>query len=200
MDDVSQPSYWSAIYQANNAGWDKGCCAPPIARLLREGFLPKGAELAVVGCGRGHEAFEAARLGFKVTAIDFAPEAVAAVKAGAESQGLELTAVEADVFNMASRWPQGFDAIVEHTCLCAIDPSRRTEYMRAVAGALKPNGLLLGLFYAHNRPEGPPYRIDMNEAKTIFSPKFDFTRLCIAADSFENRAGFELEFIARRRA
>ena len=197
--DVSQPSYWSALYQADDTGWDKGQCAPPIARLLREGLLPPDAHVAVIGCGRGHEAFEAARLGFQVTAIDFALEAIAAVRANASQPGLHLAAVEADVFELSQRWPGQFDAIIEHTCLCAIDFARREEYVQAVAGALQPHGILLGLFYAHNKPDGPPYRISEAEVRKLFTTRFELERLHIAPDSFENRAGNELEFIFRLR-
>ena len=199
MTEVSQTDYWSRIYQADDAGWDKGRCAPPIARLFRDGVLSPGSRVAIIGCGRGHEAFEAARLHFTVTAIDFAPEAIAAVKAGATEQRLDLTAVEADIFDLAQRWPGQFDAIVEHTCLCAIDPARRPEYVQAVAGGLKPQGVLLGLFYAHNRSDGPPYTISEAEVRGIFSTRFELERLATAPDSFENRAGHELEFVARRR-
>ncbi len=199
MNDVSDPTYWSALYQANDAGWDKGRCAPPIARMLREGFLSPRAHVAVIGCGPGHEAVEAARLGFHVTAIDFAPEAISAVQGRAAEWGLSLEAVEADVFHLAKLWPQGFDAIIEHTCLCAIDPVRRQEYMQTVSGALKPCGVLFGLFYAHTRPEGPPFSIHNLEVRQLLVPHFECERLIIALDSFENRSGYELEFIARRR-
>lgn len=199
MNDVSQPEYWSALYQTNEAGWDKGRSAPPIARLLQEGHLPAGAHVAVIGCGPGHEAFEAARNGYQVTAIDFAPEAIAGVRTKAGELGLSVNAEEADVFDLAKRWPTTFDGIIEHTCLCAIDPARRREYTQAVAGSLKPGGILLGLFYAHNRPDGPPYSIHEPEVRDLFSPLFVFERLVTAPDSFENRASHELEFIARRR-
>lgn len=199
MTDVSRPEYWSNLYQTNEAGWDKGRCAPPIARLLREGHLPLGAHLAVIGCGPGHEAFEAVRCGYQVTAIDFALEAIAGVRSKSIELGLNVNAEQADVFDLAKRWPTTFDGIIEHTCLCAIDPARRSEYAQAVAGALKPDGLLLGLFYAHDRPDGPPYSIHEAEVRDIFSPFFDFERLVVASDSFENRAGHELEFIAHVR-
>jgi len=199
MSDVSQPEYWSELYQSNDAGWDKGRCAPPIARLLAEGILPAGAHVAVIGCGPGHEAFEAARLGFQVTAIDFAPEAISAVQTKAAEFKLHLNAVQADIFDLAQLWPGQFDAIIEHTCLCAIAPTRREEYVQAIAGALKPAGLLCGLFYAHDRPAGPPFSINEPEVQTLLSPRFKLERLLIAPDSFENRAGQELEFIARLR-
>lgn len=198
MSDVSQPEYWSELYRSHDAGWDKGRCAPPIARLLAEGILQPVASVAVIGCGPGHEAFEAARLGFEVTAIDFAPEAIATVRSQAAEMQLELHAVQADIFDLARLWPGQFDAIIEHTCLCAIDPARREEYALAVAGALQPNGLLCGLFYAHSRPAGPPYSIHEAEVRRLLAPHFKLERLVIATDSFENRAGQELEFIARR--
>jgi hypothetical protein len=63
---------------------------------------------------------------------------------------------------------------------------------------LRPDGKLLGLFYAHDRPAGPPFSIHEPEVRTLLAPYFQIERLVIAADSFENRAGHELEFIARR--
>lgn len=199
MSQVSDPAFWSNLYQSNEAGWDKGRCAPPIQRMLHERVIPAGGQVAVVGCGRGHEALAATQCGYGVTAVDFAPEAIAAVREKAATLGLSLNAVEADVFALAERWPATFDAVIEHTCLCAIDQQRRNEYVNAVHGALKPGGVLLGLLYAHNRPDGPPYAITERQARELFEAKFVFERLCIASDSFENRTGNEIEFIARRR-
>lgn len=198
MDNVSRPEYWSSLYQSNDAGWDKGRCAPPVGRLLREGIIPAGASLAVVGCGLGHEAIEAARLGYQVTAIDFAPEAIAAVRARSAEQGTLLEALQADLFDLDRLRVGQFDAVLEHTCLCAIDPARRPEYARVMAGALQPGGVLFGLLYAHNRPGGPPFSIHEAEARELLQSAFQLERLVIAADSFENRMGFELEFIARK--
>lgn len=197
MHEVSSPEYWNALYRANDTGWDKGRCAPPIARLLTEGHVPAGGRVAVIGCGKGHEALAAARQGFAVTAIDFAPDAIAAVAANARAAKLPLDTEELDLFALPTRYPLAFDAIIEHTCLCAIDPDRRTEYVDAVAAALRPGGLLMGLFYAHNKPAGPPFAITEAEARTRFSARFAFDRLRIAPDSFDHRQGFELEFVAR---
>jgi SAM-dependent methyltransferase len=196
--EVSRAEYWNALYLAKDTGWDKGRCAPPIERLLAEGHVPSGGHVAVVGCGKGHEAVAAARAGFTVTAIDFAPEAIAAVRANSQDAGVVVGPELLDLFALPFRFPSAFDAIIEHTCLCAIDPTRRSEYVDAVAAALKPSGLLLGLLYAHNKPAGPPFTITEAEARSNFERRFAFTRLRTAPDSFEHRQGFELEFIARR--
>jgi len=198
MHEVSRADYWNALYLAQDTGWDKGRCAPPIDRLLAEGHIRAGGRVAVIGCGKGHEALAAARHGFAVTAIDFAPEAIAAVVANARAAAIDLSAELLDLFALPEQHPGQFDAILEHTCLCAIDPTRRPEYLRATAAALRPGGLLLGLLYAHNKPAGPPFAITESEARSSFPPSFEFTRLRVAPDSFEHRQGLELEFIARR--
>ncbi len=198
MHEVSRADYWNALYLAQDTGWDKGRCAPPIDRLLAEGHIRAGGRVAVIGCGKGHEALAAARHGFAVTAIDFAPEAIAAVVANARAAAIDLSAELLDLFALPEQHPGQFDAILEHTCLCAIDPTRRPEYLRATAAALRPGGLLLGLLYAHNKPAGPPFAITEREARSSFPPSFAFTRLRVAPDSFEHRQGLELEFIARR--
>ncbi|MEY4179989.1 MAG: hypothetical protein RLY70_3563 [Planctomycetota bacterium] len=199
MHDVSRADYWNALYLAQDTGWDKGRCAPPIERLLAEGHVPAAGRIAVIGCGKGHEAVAAARHGFAVTAIDFAPEAIAAVAANSREAGWALSTELLDLFALPTRFPNCFDAIVEHTCLCAIDPQRRSEYVDAVAAALKPRGVLLGLFYAHHKPAGPPFAITESEVRSSFTSRFEFARLRVAPDSFDHRQGVELEFIARRR-
>lgn len=197
MTGVSDAEYWNQLYQANEAGWDKGRCAPPIARMFSQGVLPAGAHVAVVGCGPGHEAFEAAKHALIVTAVDFSEEAIDRVRHSAHTNQLIVEAVRADVFELARRWPRQFDAVLEHTCLCAIDPARRDEYIRAIAGSLKLNGLYFGLLYAHDRPGGPPFAITEQEARQLLIPHFKIERMIVPRDSFENRQGHELEFIAR---
>lgn len=196
-DDVSRADYWSAIYRANDAGWDKGRCAPPIARLLREGLLAPGARLAVVGCGRGWEAIEAATLGFDVTAVDFAPEALEGLAVNAKAAGVSVRPLQLDVFELGRHSPERFDGVLEHTCLCAIDPRRRAEYLDVVRQALRPGGVYFGLLYAHGRPGGPPFDLQEPEARRLLAG-LSVERLVRAADSFEARAGQELELVARR--
>lgn len=187
-------AYWNDLYLKGDTGWDKGAPSPPIARLLREGHLVKGASIAVIGAGRGHDAIEAARCGYRVTAIDFAPEAVKASRENAAKAGVERLEVrEEDVFGLIGP----FDAICEHTCFCAIDVARRAEYVEVVADALNPNGVLFGVFYAHGKEGGPPFDTNEAELRRLFEPRFTIERLRRAPDSFEPRAGKELEAVFR---
>ncbi len=196
-EDISESKYWNQLYVTGEAGWDKGVCSPPIARLLREGIAAHSARLAVIGAGRGHEAIEAARLGYRVSAIDFAAEAAKAAADGATAANVQVEVLQEDLFGLWKRRPGHYDAVVEQTCFCAIEVSRRPEYVDAVHALLKPGGVLFGLFYAHGRPGGPPFDTTEEEVRSVFAPKFEIERLVIAKDSFENRAGKELEAVFR---
>lgn len=194
-DDVSTAAYWNDLYLKGDAGWDKGTVSPPIARLLREGLIGPTARVAVIGAGRGHEALEAARLGFRVTAVDFAEEACKAIAASAVKAGLEVEVLQEDLFHLPKRRPGHYDAILEHTCFCAIAVAQRAAYVDAVHALLRTGGLLFGLFYAHGNPGGPPFDTGEAELERLFQTRFELTRLKRAADSFDHRAGKELEAV-----
>ncbi len=194
-DFVSSAEYWNALYVKGDTGWDKGVCSPPIARMLKEGLAGPGAQLAVLGAGRGYEALEAARLGYRVSAIDFAEEATRSVAAAAEAAGLQVEALQEDLFKLPKRRPATYDAALEQTCFCAIAIARRAEYVEAVHALLKKGGVLFGLFYAHGKPGGPPFDTHEAELRRLFSPRFELVRLACAKDSFEHRAGKELEAV-----
>jgi methyl halide transferase len=197
-DDVSTAAYWENLYQTKENGWDKGRGAPPILRMFDEGFLPKGARLAVVGAGPGYEVVEAARRGFQVTAIDFAPTSLRQLREGREQSGTDFEILDADLFTVPKTRAGQFDAVLEHTCFCAIDVARRAEYVEVVYALLVPRGVLFGLFYAHGKEGGPPYTTTEAEVRGLFGARFSFERLVCPPDSFEVRQGKELEFVLRR--
>ncbi len=90
-----------------------------------------------VGCGAGLLAEPLARLGASVTAIDAAPELIAAAELHARGQQLEIdyraTAVEqvAGQFDLVTAME-----VIEHVS----DPS---SFVRSLAARLKPEGLLI---------------------------------------------------------
>jgi len=200
MANVSDSGFWEAHYLSQQTGWEKGRCAPPIARMLQEKFLPAHAHVAVLGAGRGHEALEVAARGFESTAIDFAASAVEATRAAADHHHLDVETLKQDLFTLGTTHALAFDAALEHTCFCAIDPARRDEYVDVVHAILKPGGVLFGLFYAHGRPGGPPFTTDEGEVRRRFERRFVVERLVRAPDSFPDRAHHELEALFRRKA
>ncbi|MBZ5708671.1 methyltransferase domain-containing protein [Nannocystis pusilla] len=188
--------FWDPMFAADTGGWELGRAAPPLVTWFSE-HVPKGMHALVPGCGRGHEARLLAALEATVTAIDLAPTAIAQAQA-MTPPGLPITFAVQDLFTRIGQ-PPAFDLVVEHTCFCAIDPARRDDYVTAVADALQPRGTLVGLFYAHGRPGGPPFTTDRAEVERRFARRFAIEQLEVAQGSTLIRHRQELFAVMRRR-
>ena len=83
----------------------------------------------------------------------------------------------------------------EHTCFCAIEPARRAEYVRAVAGALRPGGKLLAIFYLRpwsgGEPPppggGPPFGTSPRELDQLFAGSFHLWGEWVPTRAFRGR-------------
>jgi len=100
-----------------------------------------GLSLADIGCGGGLVSEPMRRLGFTVTGIDAAAEAIASARAHAESSGLAIDYRVSDAAALA-RGGERFDVvlaleIVEHV-------ADRTAFLGALGALVKPNGVLIG--------------------------------------------------------
>ena len=184
----SDAAFWDHLYRDESGGWELGRPTPPLAHRLAAD-PPVGQRVLVVGCGRGHEARLLAALGAHVTAVDLAPAAIASARAATPPQ-LKIDFQVADLFELP-RSP-AFDLILEHCCYCAIEPRRRPEYVDAVADLLRPGGHLLGLFYAHGRPGGPPFTVTAEQLRDTFARRFTLDDLSVADNSVLLRLGEEL--------
>ncbi|MCS5705663.1 TPMT family class I SAM-dependent methyltransferase [Synechococcus sp. FGCU-3] len=160
-------SFWDQRYRDGTDAWELGQPAPPLAAFLQGHSCapqPPGRVL-VPGCGRGHEAALLADLGFSVVGLDFSREAIREARQLHGSRGGRLHWLQADLFDAqaleaAGLAPASLHGVLEHTCFCAIEPIQRTAYRTTVLRLLKPGGWLLGLFFCHGRPDGPPYGSD----------------------------------------
>lgn len=185
---MPDPAFWQQRYEAGETPWDLGKASPHFEAWLREegAAWPRG-RMAVPGAGRGHDAALFARAGFDVTGLDYAPGAVAEAK---KLYGGLAAFEQADIFNLDSKWFGQFDYVLEHTCFCAISPKRRPDYKQAVLRLLKPGGRLVGVFWEHDDPDGPPYPTTMQDLKEIFPPELEAQSL-VARPPAEGRSGIE---------
>jgi 3-hydroxyisobutyrate dehydrogenase-like beta-hydroxyacid dehydrogenase/SAM-dependent methyltransferase len=167
---ASAAAAWDQRYRDGQDGWELGTAAPPLAAFLREDPrrpLPPGRVL-VPGCGRGHEATLLAELGFAAIGLDISGEALREARRLHGPDRPALRWLQADLLDPAALAAAGLAdgslrGVVEHTCFCAIDPTRRPDYLRAVTRLLAPGGWVLGLFWCHGRPGGPPFGSDPQE-------------------------------------
>jgi len=188
---IDHASYWEQRYQEGSTRWDLGQAAPPLqAWLLASDDLPRGRTI-VLGCGRGYDAVLFAQHGFEVTAVDFAPSAIAATTALAAANHLPMQILQRDIFDLVPEFSGCFDYVVEHTCFCAIDLSLRPQYVDLVRSLLKPGGYLLGLFFTHDRPGGPPFGSTPDDIRQSFTPTFEILSLDPVQNSVPDRQGEE---------
>lgn len=161
-------AWWDQRYREGRDGWELGVPAPPLQRFLTTDSRapqPTAGGVLVPGCGRGHEAALLARLGFQAIGLDISGEALQHARRCHGDGSDRLRWLQADLFDAsalsaAGLGPETLDGLLEHTCFCAIAPDQRGSYWDAVARMLRPGGWLLGLFWCHDRPGGPPYGSD----------------------------------------
>ncbi|MDP1580842.1 MAG: methyltransferase domain-containing protein [Candidatus Didemnitutus sp.] len=171
MSHPSDPQFWNDRYTAGTTPWDLGGVPPRLAQFLTEHRT--GGRVLIPGCGTGYEVAVFHQAGFDVTALDFAPAAVARARA---NLGPDLgTRVLLGDFFQHPFAPQSFDFVYERTFFCAIPPSLRAAYVQRMIELLRPAGVLVGLFYHGDERDGPPYQLNESDHATFFPPHFALT-------------------------
>lgn len=186
---IHQATFWETKYQRAEHPWDLGQAAPPLMDFFAERSCT--GKLVVLGCGHGHDAIFLAQRGFTVTGVDFAPSAIAAARQFAQQANVILKLLQANIFDLPATYPQQFDVVFEHTCFCAIAPEQRPDYVRVAASILKPQGILYGIFFTHNRDGGPPFGSTPQGIRDLFAPHFDILSLEPIQNSIPSRQGEE---------
>jgi SAM-dependent methyltransferase len=197
MLTTTERQYWEQRYQENTAKWDIGMAAPPLASLLASSEAPIAGKTAVIGCGQGHDAILFAKHGFDTIGFDFAPSAIALGQKLSKTMEISMQFLQRDIFEFPQEFPNSFDYAIEHTCFCAIRPEQRPDYVNMVRSILKPTGEFIALFWAHNRPDGPPFGVTLEEIKDLFSASFDTSDISPVNNSIASRN--REEYLARFR-
>ena len=187
---------WEARYESGDMPWEKGEPSPGLMDFLAaHPDLPRGT-VAVPGCGTGHDVRAWSKAGFETWGFDLAPSAIRLSREKTEAAGLKASFAQADFLSDSP--PQSFDWLFEHTLFCAIDPSRRDDYVRATLNWLKPGGQLLAVHYMIRDEQGPPFGVAQQELMERFSPHFELLQGWVPR-SYPNRIGLELMLWWRRK-
>lgn len=156
-------SPWAARWQARYAEGEALFGEAPNEWLRSNAWrLRPGQRALCPGEGEGRNAVFLAGLGLSVTAVDFAPLALARAEARAARHGLAITTVAADLSTW--RWPIGaFDLVA--LIFVQLTPDERTIVHAGAARALAPGGLLVMEGFAKGErlacgPKGDESRYD----------------------------------------
>jgi SAM-dependent methyltransferase len=196
--DVNSARKWEADYERRTDGWDLGGPTPVFNRLASSGRFKPG-RMIVLGAGRGHDARLFARHGFQVTAVDFASQAVQEMQRLADPAA-PVEILQHDIFTLPETLNNSFDYILEYTCFCAIDPTRRAEYADLVTRLLKPHGIYIDLaFPLDQRKGGPPFAVTEAEIFDLFQKRgFKLLSREIPVESVSPRRHAEELFIFQK--
>jgi SAM-dependent methyltransferase len=182
---------WQSRYLAGDTPWDKDAPHPALLDFLKK--TPLTGRVLVPGCGSGHDVRAIASAGAaEVVGFDIAPAALQAARAFPKGGGEEY--VLGDFLDGDAKRLGPFDAIFEHTCFCAIPPTRRPDYVDAAAECLKVGGQLFGIFFLNpdnQDPESPPFGSQMSEVLQFFGQKFGLLHRETMIATFSGREGRE---------
>jgi SAM-dependent methyltransferase len=168
---MGEPSgMFEAIYAGAETGgakppWDYGAPRPQLVEWAEARDLTGGGrEALVVGCGYGSDAELLARLGFRTTAFDFAPTAIAAARQ--KHPASEVNYLVADVLDLPSEWQHRFELVVESLTVQSMPPEQHSAAAQNIAALVAPAGTLLVLATARDERsdvKGPPWPLTRAE-------------------------------------
>lgn len=118
-----------------------------VEAMRRHGFPLRTA--LDLGCGKGRNSLFLARQGAEVTAIDFVPDAVAALEQSARSEGLSHK-IRPLLYDLTEPWPvasASMDFVVDAFCFKHITPyAARQHYKQELLRVLRTRGHYLVSF------------------------------------------------------
>lgn len=127
-------------YRYGTPPWVGGA-RPELVGLVTSGRLEPGRAIDL-GCGVGDNAIFLAQRGFTVTAVDFAPSAIAKARRKARDAAVEVEFLVDDLTNLRHvRGP--FDLLVDYGTLDDLDLGGRDAYVREVLPLARPGALFL---------------------------------------------------------
>ena len=165
---------FEAIYAGAESGatkppWDYGAARPQLVEWAEERNLTgHGQEALVVGCGYGADAEFLAERGYRTTAFDFSPTAVAGARR--KHPDTDVTYAVADVLGLPDSWTGSFDLVVESLTVQSMPPAQHRVAAQNIAALVAPGGTLLVLAIAGDdgsEVTGPPWPLTRAEVEVF---------------------------------
>jgi methyl halide transferase len=177
LNDNESQEFWDSQYESRKTGWDLISPNPVFKYIIKDLPFIKPSKIIILGSGKGFDAVLAYENNYDVTTVDFSSKANNYCKELCEKFNAKINIVEKDFFDLDNSYFGTFDIVYEYVTYCAINISRRNEFLNLVNKLLKPGGrFITDLFPIDNREGGPPFSVELNQflndAKKYFSLEF----------------------------
>lgn len=181
--------FWEGRWSEGHTPWDHGRSAPPFMEFVEKCGAPAG-NVIIPGSGSGHDVRYFAELGAHVVGLDLSPTSIdVAHRLNSHPQAKYRTG---NILDPDSKWHNRFDWVIEHTCLCALQPEHWKAYAKSVRKLLKKNGYYLAIFYRDPEDDdGPPFGIDEDVIEKLFAKHFTLINAWVPEKSYRSRIGRE---------
>tara|TARA_B100001287_G_scaffold244740_1_gene221603 strand:+ start:1311 stop:1946 length:636 start_codon:yes stop_codon:yes gene_type:complete len=165
-DEVFDDNFWNQLYKKELVPWSN---AP--ANLLKNfvEYLPKGAKILDLGCGRGRNSFFLERLGFEVLGLDISETAIQQAKD-------KNSKCKFKVFDlMHEEWPKDFDAVIDFGFYHFLPSQYRKEYVSKLNNTLNNKGIYCqqsgrnDIEHSYNRIPGEYVPPELNKEDIVFN-------------------------------
>ena len=167
-------------------------------------FLPisdwSSLNILEMGAGRGGLGLLLARLGAKVTLVDFSPSALAQAEAIFSSEGLSVSTLVADVTHPDVSLPLKYDIIVDsHLLHCLTDDPDRSSYYRLISDHLSHQGIFVAETMVHRKKLYIPDGFMFDERNVLWQMFGKWTPVRRILDSLDlekelNEANFNIVY------
>ena len=180
-----EPTRWyDELWSAAERGevplpWDHTDAHPVLADWVVGDGAGDGRRAVVVGCGLGADSEHLARHGWRTTAFDISPAAVAAVRDRYPDSPVDYR--EGDLLDLAEDLRGAFDLVVEIYTLQALHPSLRSQAVAGVRGLLAERGRALVVQVIRRDDEQhtdePPWTLTRAEMEAVAGDEFELESL-----------------------
>ena len=190
---------WNERYKSEDTPWDRGEPAPPLVEYMNSHSL--NDRIIVPGCGSGSDVRFLAAQGCDVLGVDIAPRALQKARSYPLPSESKAHFEIHDFLDPNNELPSAhFDTLFEHTCFCAIEPTRRLDYVLSAKRLLKPNGRILAILFTDlKRSEGPPHPSTPEEIEELFIPDFEIEERWRPGLTFPGRENEESMYLMKLR-
>jgi SAM-dependent methyltransferase len=147
MESQSHEAWWSTFFRGpwehlQLPGYPEERTRAEVEFMISALELQPGARVLDIPCGEGRHSIELAKRGFRVTGLDFNPNAIAAAMKRAAEAGVEPFFMTLDMRELDAS--EEYDAVVcFFTSFGYFSDDENLDFARRVARALRPEGRFL---------------------------------------------------------
>jgi SAM-dependent methyltransferase len=145
--DRGDPNGWFEEFYAQAEGdihkvyWADLKPNPLLLAWIEERDVPADTRAVTIGCGLGDDAEALARHGYRVTAFDISPSAIAMCQQRYPDSAVDY--LVADLFNYPGKWRREFELVYECNTIQILKGLARVRAVEAITDLVAPGGEIL---------------------------------------------------------